>query len=63
MTIKVAINGFGSMGRLALREAWAWPAIQIVHINEISGDANTAAHLINFDSVHGPWSDEAEAQD
>ena len=63
MTIKVAINGFGRMGRLALREAWAWPEIEIVHINEISGDAKTAAHLINFDSVHGHWTLQAEAQD
>ncbi len=63
MTIKVAINGFGRMGRLALREAWAWPEIEIVHINEVNGDAKTAAHLINFDSVHGHWNLQAEAQD
>ncbi|MFD2230146.1 ArsJ-associated glyceraldehyde-3-phosphate dehydrogenase [Alkalimarinus sediminis] len=63
MTIKVAINGFGRMGRLALREAWSWPDIEIVHINEVSGDAKTAAHLINFDSVHGHWIFQAEAQD
>lgn len=63
MTIKVAINGFGRMGRLALREAWSWPEIEIVHINEVMGDATTAAHLINFDSVHGPWSLQASVQD
>ena len=63
MVIKVAINGFGRMGRLALREAWDWPEIEIVHINEISGDAKTAAHLINFDSVQGTWYLEATAQD
>ena len=62
MAIKIAINGFGRMGRLALREAWAWPEIEIVHINEVSGDAKTAAHLINFDSVHGHWTFQAEAQ-
>jgi len=63
MTIKVAINGFGRMGRLALREAWDWPEIEIIHINEISGDAKTAAHLINFDSVQGTWHLQAGAQD
>ncbi|RLA20170.1 MAG: type I glyceraldehyde-3-phosphate dehydrogenase, partial [Gammaproteobacteria bacterium] len=55
MTIKVAINGFGRMGRLAFRAAWDWPEFEIVHINENAGDAATAAHLLNFDSVHGRW--------
>lgn len=56
MTIKVGINGFGRMGRLAFRAAWDWPEFEIVHINEISGDAATAAHLLQYDSVHGRWS-------
>lgn len=59
MTVRVAINGFGRMGRLALRAAWDWPELEIVHINEIAGDAATAAHLLNFDSVHGTWTHEA----
>jgi glyceraldehyde 3-phosphate dehydrogenase len=41
------------MGRLAFRAAWDWPEFEIVHINEIAGDAAAAAHLLNFDSVHG----------
>lgn len=41
MTVKVAINGFGRMGRLALRAAWAWPEFEIVHINEHAGDVHT----------------------
>lgn len=52
---RVAINGFGRMGRLALRAAWNSPAFDIVHINEIGGDAETAAHLLQFDSIHGTW--------
>lgn len=56
MTIKIGINGFGRMGRLAFRAAWDWPEFEIVHINEISGDAAAAAHLLHFDSVHGRWS-------
>lgn len=55
MTIKVAINGFGRMGRLALRAAWDWPELDIVMINEVAGDIETAAHLLQFDSVHGTW--------
>jgi len=55
MTIKVGINGFGRMGRLAFRAAWDWPEFEIVHINEVSGDAATAAHLLQYDSVHGRW--------
>lgn len=61
MTIKVAINGFGRMGRLAFRVAWDWPEFEIVHINEKAGDATTAAHLLNFDSVHGRWKHNAES--
>jgi len=56
MACRVAINGFGRMGRLALRAAWNNPAFEIVHINEIAGDAEAAAHLLKFDSVHGTWS-------
>ncbi|SHI89160.1 glyceraldehyde-3-phosphate dehydrogenase (NAD+) [Malonomonas rubra DSM 5091] len=55
MSIKVGINGFGRMGRLAVRAAWEWPEFEIVHINEIKGGAECAAHLLEFDSVHGHW--------
>lgn len=59
MTIKVGINGFGRIGRLALRAAWGWPELQFVQINDPAGDAATHAHLLNFDSVHGRWAHEA----
>ena len=52
---RVGINGFGRMGRLALRAANDWPDIDIAHINELKGGAATAAHLLEFDSVHGRW--------
>ena len=55
MSIKVGINGFGRMGRLALRESWGCADFEIVHINEMAGDVNSAAHLLRFDSVHGEW--------
>jgi len=55
MAIKVGINGFGRIGRLALRASWDWPEFEFVQINDPAGDAETHAHLINFDSVHGRW--------
>lgn len=61
MTLKVGINGFGRIGRLALRAAWDWPDMEIVQINDPAGDAETLAHLLNFDSVHGRWSHDAVA--
>lgn len=63
MTIKIGINGFGRMGRLSFRAAFDWPEITFVHINDPAGDAGTLAHLVNFDSVHGRWTHEANAQD
>ena len=59
MTIKVGINGFGRIGRLALRAAWGWPELEFVQVNDPAGDAATHAHLLNFDSVHGRWQHEA----
>jgi glyceraldehyde 3-phosphate dehydrogenase len=56
---RVAINGFGRMGRLALRVAWDFDELEFVHINETSGDAACSAHLLNFDSVHGRWQHDA----
>ncbi len=52
---RIAINGFGRIGRLALRAAWAWPELEFAHVNELHGDAPTSAHLLAFDSVHGRW--------
>jgi glyceraldehyde 3-phosphate dehydrogenase len=43
------------MGRLALRAALDNAEITIVHINEMKGGPETAAHLLEFDSVHGRW--------
>ncbi|UXI70548.1 ArsJ-associated glyceraldehyde-3-phosphate dehydrogenase [Tahibacter amnicola] len=61
MTISVGINGFGRMGRLALRVAWQSPGLRITHINDPAGDAATFAHLLNFDSIHGRWMHTATA--
>lgn len=63
MSIRIGINGFGRMGRLALRAAWNWPELEIAQINEIKGGPETAAHLLEFDSVHGRWSREIQVVD
>lgn len=62
MAIKIGINGFGRIGRLALRASWDWPEFEFVQINDPAGDAEAHAHLINFDSVHGRWQREAGAE-
>jgi glyceraldehyde 3-phosphate dehydrogenase len=55
MSVRVGINGFGRMGRLALRAAFGNPDFSIVHVNEATGGPEVAAHLLEFDSVHGRW--------
>ncbi|MBE9562067.1 MAG: erythrose-4-phosphate dehydrogenase, partial [Proteobacteria bacterium] len=55
MAIKVAINGYGRIGRNILRaiyEAGRTDEIQIVAVNDL-GDANTNAHLTKYDTAHG----------
>ena len=63
MAIKVGINGFGRMGRLTLRAAFGWQDIEVIHINDPAGDAETLAHLLKYDSVHGIWPNEVTASD
>ena len=52
---RVGINGFGRMGRLALRAGWDRDDLAFVHVNEVTGGPATGAHLLEFDSVHGRW--------
>ncbi|MGA7156160.1 MAG: ArsJ-associated glyceraldehyde-3-phosphate dehydrogenase [Acidobacteriaceae bacterium] len=52
---RIGINGFGRMGRLAFRAAWGRDDLSVVHVNEVKGGPRTAAHLLEFDSVHGRW--------
>jgi glyceraldehyde 3-phosphate dehydrogenase len=53
--LKIGINGFGRMGRLGFRCGFDHPEYQIVQINEHMGNAETAAHLLEYDTVHGRW--------
>ncbi len=55
MSVRIGINGFGRMGRLALRAGWEHPDLSFVHLNDSGGDPAAAAHLLTFDSVHGRW--------
>ncbi|MGE0434890.1 MAG: type I glyceraldehyde-3-phosphate dehydrogenase [Planctomycetota bacterium] len=52
MTIRIAINGFGRIGRLVFRIAAEDKNIEIVHINDLF-PAQTLAHLLKYDSAHG----------
>jgi glyceraldehyde 3-phosphate dehydrogenase len=61
--IKIGINGFGRIGRLALRASWNWPEFEFVQINDPAGDAATFAHLLKFDSVQGQWTPETGADE
>ena len=57
MTIKVAINGFGRIGRMVLRahyEGGKKHALQFVAVNDL-GDPQTNAHLLKYDTAHGPF--------
>ncbi|HET8817629.1 MAG TPA: ArsJ-associated glyceraldehyde-3-phosphate dehydrogenase [Pseudidiomarina sp.] len=63
MTLKIGINGLGRIGRLALRAGWDNPELEFVRLNDPAADAATFAHLLNFDSVHGRWTQEAAATD
>lgn len=58
MATRVAINGFGRMGRLAYRAAYGDPELEVVLVNEPACDAATSAHLLEFDSVHGRWGED-----
>nr|WP_298966642.1 ArsJ-associated glyceraldehyde-3-phosphate dehydrogenase [uncultured Halomonas sp.] len=58
MSLRIGINGFGRIGRLALRCLWPQVEagkVELIRINDPGGDAATFAHLLEFDSVHGHW--------
>ncbi|MCK4522391.1 MAG: type I glyceraldehyde-3-phosphate dehydrogenase [Nanoarchaeota archaeon] len=59
--VKVAINGFGRIGRLVLRAGYEEKDIEFVAVNDL-GDINTMAHLLKFDSVHGKFSGKVDVK-
>ncbi|MGB0977821.1 MAG: type I glyceraldehyde-3-phosphate dehydrogenase [Croceimicrobium sp.] len=52
MMTKIAINGFGRIGRLSFRNLLGKEGVQVVAINDLT-DAKTLAHLLKYDSIHG----------
>jgi glyceraldehyde 3-phosphate dehydrogenase len=65
MPVKIAINGYGRIGRNMLRalyEGGRRSELQIVALNDL-GDVNTNAHLTRYDSAHGPFSFDVQVGD
>lgn len=62
MAIKVAINGFGRIGRLVLREAFSRPNLNIIAINDLSS-AESLGYVFKYDSTHGTFDEEVEVKD
>ena len=62
MAIKVAINGFGRIGRVVFREAQKHEEIEIVAVNDLT-DAQMLAHLLKYDSVHGIFDAEVGSEE
>jgi len=62
MTVKVGINGFGRIGRMVFRAAYARDDIEFLALNDLT-DPNTLAHLLKYDSVHGILKAEVKAQE
>ncbi|MSM38270.1 MAG: type I glyceraldehyde-3-phosphate dehydrogenase [Geobacter sp.] len=60
--MRIAINGFGRIGRMVLRAAAKEKGIEFVAINDLT-DAKTLAHLLKYDSVHGIFPGKVEATD
>ncbi|EGA90505.1 glyceraldehyde-3-phosphate dehydrogenase [Planococcus donghaensis MPA1U2] len=52
MTLKLAINGFGRIGRIVFRQALTNDEVEVVAVNDLT-DAKMLAHLLKYDSVHG----------
>lgn len=61
MAVKIAINGFGRIGRLVLRVAMQRDDVELVAINDLGGIAGNA-HLLKYDSVHGTFSGDVEVR-
>ena len=60
--IKIAINGFGRIGRIFFRQAFGHPDLEFVAINDL-GSAENLAYLLKYDSVYGHYEKNVEAKD
>lgn len=59
---KIAINGFGRIGRLLFRQVFANPKLEIVAVNDL-GDLPNLAYLLKYDTVYGRWDKDVEVKD
>ncbi len=59
--VRVAINGFGRIGRMAFRAGFERKGVEIIALNDLT-DAKTLAHLLRFDSVHGIFEKEVKVK-
>lgn len=57
MAVRIAINGFGRIGRMVFRKAVQEPSVEVVAINA-SYPVETLAHLVKYDTIHGLFTDE-----
>jgi len=62
MSVKVGINGFGRIGRIAFRNAISSGKVEVVAINDLL-DVDHLAYLLKYDSVHGQFDGEVEVKD
>lgn len=62
MALQLAINGFGRIGRLVFREAMKHEEFEVVAVNDLT-DAGQLAHLLKYDSVHGVYDADVQAED
>ncbi len=62
MALKLAINGFGRIGRLVFREAMKHDEFEVVAVNDLT-DAHQLAHLLKFDSVHGVYEADVQSEE
>ena len=62
MALKLAINGFGRIGRLVFREAMKHEEFEVVAVNDLT-DAGQLAHLLKYDSVHGVYDADVQAEE
>lgn len=60
MALRVAINGFGRIGRNFLRTSWGYKEFEIAALNDLT-DAKTLAHILKYDSVHGIFGAEVKS--
>ena len=59
--IRVAINGFGRIGRAVLKVAWNKPEIEIIAINDL-GSIDSLSYLLEYDTVYGKWGKKIEIE-